>query len=127
MEIAGSDGVYVDTTGKKVIDKNFYRGWDFSEGLADGFAKIEIEGKIGYTDHSGRFAISPQFRSGNSFKNGMARVILDELCSYPQNPCRCTFIDKTGRVLTGQRYEEARDFAEGRARSALTSIGVSST
>jgi hypothetical protein len=34
LEIAVSDGVYIDQTGKVVIDKGLYRGWDFSEGLA---------------------------------------------------------------------------------------------
>ena len=31
LEIGVSDGIYVDASGKKVIDKGFYRGWDFSE------------------------------------------------------------------------------------------------
>jgi hypothetical protein len=152
LEIAVSDGVYVDTTGMKVIDKGFFRGWDFSEGLAvamrkgekkwgyidktgefaisprfdsvpkgyvssfqDGFAKIEIDGKIGYIDHSGKFAIPPRFPEGESFKNSMARVAVGQPCSYPKNPCRYTFIDKTGRILIDQRYEEARNFAEGLA------------
>src|SRR6266849_8339115 len=34
LEIGVFDGIYVDTSGKKVIDKGLYRGWDFSEGLA---------------------------------------------------------------------------------------------
>ena len=119
LEIAVSDGVYVDTTGKKVIDKGFYRGWDFSEGLAvamrkgeekwgyidktgefvisprfatspngyvwsfaDGFAKIEVSGKVGYIDHSGEFAIVPRFLDGESFRDGMARIIVDGPCAY---------------------------------------------
>ena len=34
LEAAGSNGKYVDRTGKLVIDTDLYRGWDFSEGLA---------------------------------------------------------------------------------------------
>lgn len=173
MEIAVSDGVYVDTTGKKVIDKGLYRGWDFSEGLAvamrkdenkwgyidktgefaigpkfdtvpngyvwpfeGGFAKIEVAGKVGYIDHSGKFAIPPQFLDGESFTNGMARVIVEGPCAYfktefacpdfgtlPKGTkqdaklpaCKYTFIDKSGRIITNQRYEDTRNFAEGLA------------
>jgi hypothetical protein len=171
LEIGVSDGAYVDTSGKKVIDKGFYRGWDFSEGLAvamrkgedkwgyidkngefvisprfptfpkgyvssftDGFAKIELSGKVGYIDHSGEFAIAPRFLEGESFHDGMARVIVEGPCSYFQSEspcpsfgtlprgstgqlpdCKYTFIDKSGLIITDQRFEDARDFGESLA------------
>jgi hypothetical protein len=41
LESAVNDGVYVDTTGEKVIANGLYRGWDFSEGLAVAMRKGE--------------------------------------------------------------------------------------
>jgi len=170
LEIAVSDGRYVDRTGKLVIDKGFYRGWDFSEGLAvamrkgenlwgyidttgefaisprfetspngyvypffDGLAMIDVRGKFGYVDHLGDFVIKPQFLDGASFSDGMARVVTEGPCVYftdgpcgsPIFPggregadhptCKFTYIDKTGRVITQDRFDYARDFSEGLA------------
>lgn len=175
LEVGVSDGIYVDSTGKKVLDTGFYRGWDFSEGLAaamtkgsnrwgyintkgefvisprfetspkgyvwpfeGGFAKINVFGKIGYIDHTGEFVISPRFLDGESFHDGMARVVVEGPCAYARlsdespcpdfgtlpksaasNPslpsCNYTFIDNAGKILSEQRYEYARRFAEGLA------------
>ncbi len=175
VEIGHSDGVYVDRTGRKVIGGHFYRGWDFSEGLASampknvekwgyintkgefaisprfetspggyvwpfqgGFAKIEVQGKIGYIDHSGEFAIAPRFLDGDSFHDGMARVIVQGPCVFTaipeESPCAnfgvlpknekydsnlpsCTysFIDRTGQIISHQTFDQARHFAEGLA------------
>jgi hypothetical protein len=174
LEIGVSDGIYVDASGKKVIDKGFYRGWDFSEELAvamekdggkwgyidrkgqfaisprfsssltdyvwpfeGGFAKIEVAGKFGYIDHTGEFAIQPRFLDGDSFHDGMARVIVEGPCVYsrileeshcpdfgilPKGtktqesfPCKYTFIDSFGNVISGQRYDYALPFSEGLA------------
>jgi hypothetical protein len=61
LEIAISDGRYVDRSGKVVVDPGLLRGWDFSEGLAAAMRKGE---KLwGYIDTSGRFAISPRFET----------------------------------------------------------------
>jgi WG containing repeat len=46
LEISIDGGVYVNASGKKVIDKGLYRGWDFSEGLA--VAMEKDGGKWGY-------------------------------------------------------------------------------
>jgi len=170
LEIAVSDGHYVDATGKLVIDgKDLFRGWDFSEGLAaavrkgeklwgyidrtgqfaisprfrwsptdyvwsfaDGLAKIRFQDKYGYIDHSGNFVIQPQFPDGDDFSDGMARVVMEGPCAYmPDGPCasgvhvggptnnpracKFTFVDKTGRVISDDRYDFARSFAEGLA------------
>jgi hypothetical protein len=175
LEIGVGDGRYIDTTGKNVIHKKFYRGWSFSEGLAvameqeagkwgyintrgefeisprfasspldyvwpfqDGFAMIEVGGKFGYIDHSGEFVVRPRFLDGNSFHDGMARVIVEGPCAYsriteespcpdsgvlPRDtntqeslpPCKYSYIDKSGRVITGERYDYALAFAEGLA------------
>lgn len=173
LEIGVSDGIYVDTTGKTVIHKGLYRGWDFSEGFAaamqkdsnkwgyidthgdfvisprfetyprgsvlpfeGGLAQIDVDGKIGYIDPTGSFAIPPRFLQGDSFHDGMARVIVEGPCGYvsedggcpdvgvlPKNAtsnsappaCKYTFVDAGGRIISEQRFDYARHFAEGLA------------
>src|ERR1700722_10124804 len=61
LEIAVSDGRYIDRTGKVVVDPGLFRGWDFSEGLAAAMRKGE---KLwGFIDTSGKFAIAPRFET----------------------------------------------------------------
>lgn len=170
LEIAVSDGRYIDRTGKVVLDKNLYRGWDFSEGLAvamrkgenlwgyintsgefaisprfetghdsyvwpfsDGLALIQVYGKYGFIDHSGDFVIKPRFPDATGFSDGMARVVTEGGCIYSPDgacasprvagggndfnrpPCKFTYIDKTGRVITKERFDNAREFSEGLA------------
>lgn len=176
LEISVSDGKYVDRTGKVVLDKGLYRGWDFSEGLAvaskesrglfgyidtkgefaiaprfpgypngyvysfsEGLATIEAQGLFGYINRSGAFEIAPQFLDGRSFADGMARVVVEGPCvyfseggcgmmnpvfpgakksenhSWSQPPCKFTYIDKTGRIISRRPFDAARDFSEGLA------------
>ncbi len=175
LENGGSNGVYVDSNGKKVLDRGLYRGWDFSEGLAvamekgddrwgyintrgefaipprfetypkgyvwpfvEGFAKIDVRGRIGYIVHAGDFAIAPRFLDGDAFHDGMARVIVEGPCAYnripeesscpdfgvvpkdaPSSPalptCKYTFADTSGKIISEQRFGYARHFAEGLA------------
>ena len=175
LETSVGDGVYVDANGKKVIHKEFYSGWSFSEGLAvamekaggkwgyintrgefeisprfasslldyvwsfqGGLAMIEVGGKFGYIDRSGEFVIHPRFLDGDSFHDGMARVIIEGPCVYSrikeESPCpdfglvpkgnmtqeippscKYSYIDKTGKVISRERYDYALPFAEGLA------------
>lgn len=96
LEVSASDGVYLDTTGKRIPSKSFYRGWDFSEGLA---VAMETDGGLwGYINTNGDFAISPRFASGPddyvwSFSDGLAQIevngpfrlhrSLGQLCNFP--------------------------------------------
>jgi hypothetical protein len=110
LEVAVSDGKYVDRTGKLVIDKNLYRGWDFSEGLA--VAMKEGEHLWGYINTSGEFAISPRFESSLSdyvwsFSDGMARVKVKN---------KFGFIDHSGQFVIKPEFPDALDFNDGMAR-----------
>jgi hypothetical protein len=85
MEIAVSDGRYVDATGKLAIDKGFYRGWDFSEGLA--VAMQKNGDKWGFIDRTGQFAISPRFDSypkghPDSFSGGLVKIEVAQKVGY---------------------------------------------
>jgi len=172
LEIAVSDGKYVDQSGKLVIDKDLYRGWDFSEGLAvamrkdenlwgyidtsgefaisprfhwsqsdyvwsfsDGFAKIKAHDRYGFIDHSGKFVIEPNLLDATDFHDGMARIVTEGPCVYfpegpcggfnpvsvasrnerASTPCKFSYIDKNGSVVTQARFDAARDFSEGLA------------
>ncbi|MBI1766164.1 MAG: WG repeat-containing protein [Acidobacteria bacterium] len=170
LEVGVSDGKYADISGTLVIDKGFYRGWDFSEGLAvamrkdgekwgyidragkfvisprfdtypkgyvhsfsDGLAMIEVAKKYGYIDHTGEFVIQPRFLHATDFNEGMARVVVEGPCVYIGNgpcpdvrmvgesaqgkvsACKFAFIDKSGSIVTIQRYDYAKEFSEGLA------------
>jgi hypothetical protein len=113
LEIAVSDGRYVDRTGNVVLDKGFYRGWDFSEGLA---AAMPKEGGLwGYINTSGEFAISPRFRSSQEdyvwpFSDGFAQIKVAGRYGY---------IDHTGNFVIPPKFLEASDFHDGMARVVL--------
>lgn len=47
---------------------------------------IEGAGRFGYIDHSGNFIIQPRFLDGDSFHEGMARVIVEGPCTYFRIP-----------------------------------------
>ena len=167
--------VYVDVTGKKVIDRGLDAGWDFSEGLAaamengstrwgyinttgafeiipqfetypngyvwpfeGGLAKVQVGDLFGYIDHSGVFVIEPRFIDADSFFDDVARVVVEGPCFYfrifeenpcpeggivPKSaknqtnvpPCKYTFIDRTGRIVSSRRFDYLRHFSEGLA------------
>lgn len=126
---------FIDRSGEFAISPRFVGYPDgypypFSEGLA----MIEVGKKYGYIDHSGEFVIQPKLLWGTSFQDGMARVVVEGPCLYfkldpcpdsrilgeavegKQVPmCKFTFIDKSGSVISNERYDEAKDFSEGLA------------
>jgi len=167
------DGKFIDTTGKIVINKDYYRTWEFSDGLAvtmredngkwgyidktgefiispkfegspngyvypfsDGLAMIDVKKSYGYVNRSGEFVIQPKFLKGTGFNEGLARVVVEGPCLYigdgvcaPFNArvipegadaketslCKFAFIDKSGTIISKDRFERANDFSEGLA------------
>ena len=110
LDIGVSDEVYVDRTGKKVIDKGLYRGWDFSDGLAPAM-KVSV-GKWGFIDTKGDFVIAPQFDpypagDVSSFENGFAAIEVHGKYGY---------IDHSGIFVIPPRLLRADAFHEGMAR-----------
>lgn len=85
---------YTRTFEKFVTDFNdFDMGYhnlgkiSFSEGLS----VIKIGDRFGYIDNTGKIVINPQFKFGNQFNNGMARVVFDS--------GDWAYIDKEGKVV----------------------------
>ena len=132
---------YIDTKGDFAISPRFASGpddyvWAFSDGLA----LIKTNARFGFIDHSGEFVIPPTLLDADSFHEGYARVVAEGPCVYasgiPTCPdvrtpglsrkeqqssgdklpnCKVTFIDKSGRVISDKRYDDANYFSEGLA------------
>jgi len=167
------DGRFIDATGKIVIDKDYYRTWEFSDGFAvamredngkwgyidktgefainpkfesspngyvypfsDGLAMIDVKKRYGYVDRSGEFVIQPKFLQGTGFNEGLARVVVEGPCLYigdgacapfnarviPEDSdvkervlCKFAFINKSGTIISNDRFERANVFSEGLA------------
>jgi hypothetical protein len=125
---------YLNMQGEVSVPATFESADRFSEGLA----AAQISGKYGYIDQKGAFVVKPRFALAFPFKNGFARVIKPSGCLYigygpcdPFNPvilpftpstyrrptmkeprCMYSFIDRTGRDVSGTTYRDAKDFAE---------------
>lgn len=107
-QIPVTETVHIDTNGQPVIydDRlDFGECRDFSEGLA----MVDVDGRRGYIDTTGTFAIKPQFgtdRSCGDFHDGYASIE----CSNG----KYRYIGKNGRFLKGE-FERADAFSEGLA------------
>ena len=110
LKVAGSDVRYVDRTGKVVIDKGFYDGWDFSEGLA--VAMRQGEKLSGYIDTSGVFAISPRFETT---PNGSVYSFSDSLAMIEVKG-KFGFINYSGEFVIPPQFPAATGFSDGIAR-----------
>jgi len=127
---------YINTKGEWAISPRFNVYPNGSvDSFKNGFAKIDASGKVGYIDHSGAFTIAPRFLDGESFYDGMARVIVEGPCMYgdgglcggggvlpngtKQNAslprCKYTFVDRSGKIISNDRYDYADHFSEGLA------------
>jgi hypothetical protein len=88
----------------------FTRAYSFSEGLA----AVEIDGKFGFIDTSGRVVIEPKFEDlpDMYFSDGLAKVKLEGKYGY---------IDRTGAIVIEPKaeYEFASAFKNGLAQLTL--------
>ncbi|HEY9777799.1 MAG TPA: WG repeat-containing protein [Planktothrix sp.] len=124
---------YIDKTGKVVIAPQFAAAQDFHEGLAEvelgqdkliidhdgklidgkfeltrpfaeNLAPVEVNGKWGYIDKSGKFALKPQFEDAYYFADGLAGIKLEG---------KYGLIDHTGKIVIAPKYSDVGSFAEG--------------
>jgi hypothetical protein len=66
----------------------------------------ELGPKWGFIDHSGKFAIKPQFRRAFPFSEGLAAADLS---------ARWGFIDSTGKFVIERQFEDVNEFHSGLA------------
>jgi hypothetical protein len=132
---------YIDTTGNFAITPRFAtspNGYVYP--FSDGLAMVEVKGLYGFIDRTGSFVIPPTLLDATGFAAGMARVVIEGPCLYfpeggcgfanPRYPgagkndrgnygalpsCKFTYINKTGTVVTKERFDGGREFSEGLA------------
>jgi len=89
--------------GKKIyIEPRFTFANKFSEGLA----VVELDGKMGYVDYSGKLVISNRFDMAYDFSDGLGRVMVSR---------KFGFINRKGEIVIGLIYDDATDFRNGMA------------
>ncbi|MBD2702876.1 WG repeat-containing protein [Spirosoma sp. BT702] len=101
---------YINNKAQLVIQPQFDRADDFSEGLAV-VTIVSVKGettiwKDGYIDQLGNVVIPCQFDKAHPFSENMGRIEIDG---------KTGFIDRLGRMAIPPRFEEASDFSESRA------------
>jgi hypothetical protein len=109
---------FLDRNGKEVIPAVFHSAKSFSEGLA----AARVGSLWGYIELSGVFKITPRFQASGTGAEGPRD---HEIGNFSQGLTFVWggngygFIDRTGNFVTGNDFEEADGFREGRARVRL--------
>lgn len=80
-----------------------------SEKGKEALAPVCLDGKWGFIDLTGEFAISASFEAVGCFSEGLARA------SISGKHGRWGYIDSSGTFVIEPRFDEAREFKEGRA------------
>lgn len=102
---------FVDRAGKIVIEPKFEFANDFVEGLA--LVGIRNDGlKSVYIDATGKIVISP-LTGGSDFSEDLAAFGIGEFTMHGGGDHRFGFINKTGKLVIGTNFREARAFSEG--------------
>jgi hypothetical protein len=112
---------YFDKAGKKISPPLGYgpKSHSFSEGLVP----VEIKGKTGFMDRTGKIVIEPQFEDAEDFSEGLApvKVHSEDTTWCPREPSgsrkgftnKWGYIDKTGKLVIPPQFESAAPFSEG--------------
>ena len=123
--VTGGKPGFIDKTGALVIKgEDFVDARGFSDGLA---AAVGANGRYGYLDRTGRFAIPPQFHHAGDFHEGLAAVNP----AGAEWPGDLAYIDKTGRVvitsmstLPNRPMKSEFDLRHYRFRDGLARVGL---
>lgn len=73
------------------VGKEFGYSEDSEFGFSEGLAVVELNGKSGYIDKTGKLVIAAKYNYGFDFIGGLARVFADGGKVY--------HIDKTGKII----------------------------
>jgi hypothetical protein len=129
---------FINTKGEFIVQPKYERWYTpFIDTFSDGMALMQLHDKYGFLDRSGALAIEAKFLEAQPFHDGVARVIIEGPCKTHTPPCssfvaefvipgnsykpqtvpRClyAFIDKAGRPISDERFDDAKDFSEGLA------------
>ena len=79
----------INKNGEIIVPLEYKESWSLSH-FSEGLMAVEKDGKYGYIDETGQWAIEPKFEFASDFKNGMAKVELDG---------ERFNIDKTGNII----------------------------
>jgi len=100
---------YLNKQGVVVTGLKFESGYDFS----DGMGAVQVGGKWGFVDATGKFAIQPEFQSPGTFSDGLAATRIDGKWGY---------IDKQGKVVIQPKYQFGQPFSNGLARVVIKKV-----
>jgi hypothetical protein len=107
---------FIDNKGHELIPPRFrdYANVQYFPDLprfSEGLAAISENGRYGYIDCTGKFAIAPKFSSARAFSGGVAAV---RESAQGETAGRVLWINHTGRaVYTGKVRQVLTDFHEG--------------
>lgn len=129
---------YVDKDGKFVINPQFKQAYTFAEDLA---LIQNSEGKYGFIDEQGKLTIPAVYKDATSFSEGLAAVVKEnqkiefidksgktilnldanietaqgfsEGLALVELNGKKSYIDKTGKVVITNRFDNAYNFSEG--------------
>jgi hypothetical protein len=137
---------FIDGHGKVVVEPQFDRAGEFSEGLAavciglceyaatdeSTTSPTEKEriyrGKWGFIDTQGKMVINPRFSMAEEFHKGLAPATVEQLAivGFKPNQRKFGYIDKNGNFVIPQQFQSAEKFDEFGLAIACVGDGESS-
>lgn len=103
---------YIDLAGKEIVPFKYLNGGDFGSGLAP--VCVSPDSMWVYIDHSGKVAIKGDFYWAESFREGMAGVLLSSSSGMGKRK-KWGMIDSTGFLKVRAIFDDYAPFAEGLA------------
>ena len=101
---------YLDKNGKKVISDDYYRAYEFADGIAVVVENINETYKMGVIDGKGKYLIEPQNKG--IMNMGEARI------GFQDNKGKVGMWDKNGKELVEAKYDGGSPFSCGLAMVA---------
>lgn len=102
---------YIDTAGRTAIEPRFDHPARFREGLA----LVRVGEKSGCIDSKGNMAIPAKFDDIGDRSEGLIAAGVRQPGSGDKGGIKYGYIDKTGTFVIQPQFDEALEFAEGRA------------
>ncbi|UBF30064.1 WG repeat-containing protein (plasmid) [Kovacikia minuta CCNUW1] len=85
----------------------------------------ELNGKIGYIDKTGKFAIEPQFDRAENFSEGLANVCWCQHGDCLSDPNeKCGYINSSGKLVIKDRFRGGGVFKQGIAIAVPARLGA---